>query len=498
MQYLEPPRKVYINRDDPIEIKAVEHDIKSRFIDFKFLGEINIIDLTYSTVRIHGINPKHFYIFDELTIVDGKKGIARLELTDDFLIPGSAEYQLTISDSTGGRLTPLCLIRLIISESLVDTEAIQSSNKFTALDRALQKVDNINEIDVRSKENSNNIKEHDSFMRENRAKIGENKALTDRAFTDVKKIINDFKSEVHETSYYNYISNPVFDTGDYKNWELWDGTTSYSVQPDTSLSHSYSLKLQCSKRSQGITQTVKGLQYGKTYTFKAKLKVEEGTPGLMVRNDNQWNGSLFRVEQGYNKWVEVSLTFMAREGTMPIYIGNVSTSTVSTFWVSEVMLYEGSLDIPFIDNLKELYTRNFQVDKTGMVWGDGNGTYSNTNDKGELEYVTEGIYNKYVALKYIAAFSIPAGNPGTVNVKLPKEFTKRKNSLAWGVVPKGYYYNTSGNFFPFHVAVNVAGEAYEQDGYMYCPVEGYCRIQNGNNDGDVQPQSINGVLIALA
>ncbi|HFD2049000.1 TPA: BppU family phage baseplate upper protein [Clostridium perfringens] len=497
MQYIEP-KKVYINRDELIEIKAIEHDVKSRFIDFRFLSVNNVIDLTYSTVRVFALNSKGSEIYDELTIIDGKKGLARLELTDDLLVPGTTEYQLEARDSNGAILSSN-IFKLIVSKRLRDDDAIiQSSNKFTALDKALQKVDKINEIDVRSKENSNNIKEHDSFMRENREKIGENKASTDRAFTDVKKTINDFKNEIHETSYYNYISNPIFDTGDYKNWELWDGTTSYSVQPDTSLSHSYSLKLQCSKRSQGITQTVKGLQYGKTYTFKAKLKVEEGTPGLMVRNDNQWNGSLFRVEQGYNKWVEVSLTFMAREGTMPIYIGNVSTSTVSTFWVSEVMLYEGSLDITFIDNLKELYTRNFQVDKTGIVWGDGNGTYSNTNDKGELEYVTEGIYNKYVALKYIAAFSIPAGNPGTVNVKLPKEFTKRKNSLAWGVVPKGYYYNTSGNFFPFHVAVNAKGEAYEQDGYMYCPVEGYCRIQNGENSGDVQPQSINAVVIALA
>lgn len=497
MQYIEP-KKVYINRDELIEIKAIEHDVKSRFIDFRFLSVNNVIDLTYSTVRVFALNSKGSEIYDELTIIDGKKGLARLELTDDLLVPGTTEYQLEARDSNGAILSSN-IFKLIVSKRLRDDDAIiQSSNKFTALDKALQKVDKINEIDVMSKENSNNIKEHDSFMRENREKIGENKASTDRAFTDVKKTINDFKNEIHETSYYNYISNPIFDTGDYKNWELWDGTTSYSVQPDTSLSHSYSLKLQCSKRSQGITQTVKGLQYGKTYTFKAKLKVEEGTPGLMVRNDNQWNGSLFRVEQGYNKWVEVSLTFMAREGTMPIYIGNVSTSTVSTFWVSEVMLYEGSLDITFIDNLKELYTRNFQVDKTGIVWGDGNGTYSNTNDKGELEYVTEGIYNKYVALKYIAAFSIPAGNPGTVNVKLPKEFTKRKNSLAWGVVPKGYYYNTSGNFFPFHVAVNAKGEAYEQDGYMYCPVEGYCRIQNGQNDGDVQTQSINAVLIALA
>lgn len=159
MQYIEP-RKVHINNDDPIEIKAVEHDIKSRFIDFKFLGAINIIDLTYSTVRIYGVNPEGFKIFDELTVIDGKKGVARLELTDGLLVAGTSDYQLVISDSNGGRLTPLCLVRLIISESLVDNEAIESSNKFTALDKALAKVENFNEVDVRSRENANSINQN--------------------------------------------------------------------------------------------------------------------------------------------------------------------------------------------------------------------------------------------------------------------------------------------------------------------------------------------------
>ncbi|MDK0850804.1 BppU family phage baseplate upper protein [Clostridium perfringens] len=485
MQYIQT-KTVYIDRDELTEIKAIEHDIKTRFINFKFIGANKVLDISHCIVRVYALNSKGNEIFNNLTIVDRAKGIAQLELTDSLLVPGTTEYVLKITTDNGGILSSN-KFNLIVDKDLMADNAIEGTNEYKALDEALKTVGELNSMKVSIGENATAINKNKSLIDKNTNSINQN-----------LETFNEFKDIVEKTSPFNYISNPLFNTGDYKNWELWDSTTSYSVQPDTSLSHNYSLKLQCIKRSQGITQTVKGLQYGKTYTFKAKLKVEEGTPGLMVRNDNQWNGSLFKVEQGYNKWVEVSLTFMAREGTMPVYIGNVSTSTVSTFWVSEVMLYEGALDIPFIDNLKELYTRNFQVDKTGMVWGDGNGTYSNTNDKGELEYVTEGIYNKYVALKYIAAFSIPAGNPGTVNVKLPKEFTKRKNSLAWGVVPKGYYYNTSGNFFPFHVAVNVAGEAYEQDGYMYCPVEGYCRIQNGNNDGDVQPQSINAVLIALA
>lgn len=493
MQYIQT-KTVYIDRDELIEIKAIEHDVKSRFIDFRFLSVNNVIDLTYSTVRVFALNSKGSEIYDELTIIDGKKGLARLELTDDLLVPGTTEYQLEARDPNGAILSSN-IFKLIVSKRLRDNDdIIQSSNKFTALDKALQKVDNINEIDVRSKENSNKIKEHDSFMRESRTEINKNKEIFDE-FAEKSK---SFDETIRKTSFFNYISNPIFNTGDLKGWEIWGNGTSWAVKEDTSLSHAYSLKLQCFKNEQGVTQTIPGLVYGKMYTFKASVKVEDGLPGIMIRNDNTWNGVTFKPEQGYNKWIELSFTFMAKEGTTPIYIGNVNNNTTSTFWLSEVMLYEGELDIPFIDNLKELYTRNFQVDKTGIVWGDGNGTYSNTNDKGELEYVTEGIYNKYVALKYIAAFSIPAGNPGTVNVKLPKEFTKRKETLTWGVVPKGYYYNTSGNFFPFHVAINARGEAYEQDGYMYCPVEGYCRIQNGENDGDVQTQSINAVVIALA
>lgn len=482
MQYIQP-RTVYIDKDELIEIKAIEHDVKTRFINFKFVGANKVLDISHCIVRVYALNSKGNEIFNNLTVIDGAKGIARLELTDSLLVPGNTEYMLKITTDNGGILSSN-RFNLIVDKDLMTGNEIEGTNEYRALDEALKTVGELNSMQVSIRENASNIVK--------------NKAITDGAFTDVKKNISDFKESVDKTSPFNYISNPIFNTGDYKNWELWDGTTSYSVKPDTSLGHNYSLKLQCKKKSQGITQTIKGLQYGKTYTFKAKLKVEEGTPGLMVRNNNKWNGSLFKVEQGYNQWVEVTLTFMAEEGTMPVYIGNVSTDAVSTFWVSEVMLYEGDLDIPFIENLKELYTKIFQLDEKGLVFGDGNGTYSHTTADGDLNYVTEGIYNKYPALKYIASFSVPAGNPGTVNIKLPKEFTRRKNSLAWGVVPKGYYYNTSGNFFPFHVAVNAKGLAYEENGYMICPVEGYCRIQNGANDGDIQMQSINGVIIALA
>lgn len=485
MQYIKT-KIVNIDIDELIEIKAIEHDIKTRFINFKFVGANQILDISHCIVRIYAINSKGNKIFNNLNIVDGTKGLAQLELTDSLLVPGTTKYMLKIYDDNGGILSSN-KFNLIISPDLMTGNEIEGTNEYRALDEALKTVGELNSMKT-------NIKDNDSFMRENRNQINTNKATFDKFVEDNEN----FNETLKETSCFNYVSNPIFSTGSLKNWQLWGNSTA-TVTSDTSLSHKYSLKIKCTESTQGVTQSISGLVYGKHYTLKVKVWVESGTPGIMIRNDNTWNGSIFESSQGLNKWVDIKLEFWAKEGTTPIYIGTVnSDSTNASFWVSEIMLHEGYGDIPFMDNVKELYSEHFQADEEGLVFGDGNGTYSNTNDKGEWEYVTGGIYNKYVALKYIASFSVPAGNPGTVNIKLPKEFTKRKNSLVWGVIPKGYYYNTSGNFFPFHVAINAKGDAYEQDGYMICPVEGYCRIQNGENSGDVQPQPINGVIIALA
>lgn len=489
MQYIQT-KTVYIDRDELTEIKAIEHDIKTRFIDFKFIAANKVLDISHCIVRIYALNCKGNEIFNNLTVVDGVKGIARLELTDSLLVPGTTEYMLKITTDNGGILSSN-RFNLIVHPDLMTGNEIEGTNEYKALDEALKTVGELNSMKV-------DIKNHDNFMRENRNKIGENKALTDRAFTDVKKTINDFKSEVSETSYYNYVSNPIFSTGSLKGWQLW-GSPTTEVISDTSLSHKYSLKIKCSSPSNGVMQTISGLIYGKHYTLKVKVWVESGTPGIMIKNDSTWNGALFNSSQGFNKWVDLKLEFWAREGTTPIYIGTVNNDSLNaSFWVSEIMLHEGYGDVPFMDNIKELYSEHFQIDKDGMVFGDGNGTYSHTNDKGELEYVTGGTYNKYVALTYIGGITIPAGNPGKAYFKLPKEFTKRKNSLKWGVVPSGYYYNTTGSFFPYHINVGKDGEAYEQDGLMVLPVQGYCKIQNSSNSGDSQNISINATIFAFA
>ncbi|WP_432643513.1 MBL fold metallo-hydrolase [Clostridium perfringens] len=155
MQHIEP-KKVYINRDELIEIEAIEHDIKTRFIDFKFISINKVLDISHSLVEIYALNQKGNEIFNNLNIIDGPKGLARLELTDALLVPGTTEYMLKIRTENGGILSSN-KFNLIVHPDLMVGNAIEGSNEYTALDEALKTIGNINATEVRSKENASNI-----------------------------------------------------------------------------------------------------------------------------------------------------------------------------------------------------------------------------------------------------------------------------------------------------------------------------------------------------
>lgn len=155
IQHIEP-KKVYINRDELIEIEAIEHDIKTRFIDFKFISINKVLDISHSLVEIYALNQKGNEIFNNLNIIDGPKGLARLELTDALLVPGTTEYMLKIRTENGGILSSN-KFNLIVHPDLMTDNAIEGTNEYTALDEALKTVGNINATEVRSKENASNI-----------------------------------------------------------------------------------------------------------------------------------------------------------------------------------------------------------------------------------------------------------------------------------------------------------------------------------------------------
>ena len=159
-------KKVEINSDEIIELKAIEHDLKSRFIVFQFLSNNVPINLSSCTVRAYALNSKKNEIFNNLKIIDALRGKAELELTDAFLKRGTTIYQLKIYGSNGERLSSN-IFSLEVGQDLMDDNSIESTNEFTALEEALKTVDNIdvNFRDVNSKIEQQGIN-IDKFSRE--------------------------------------------------------------------------------------------------------------------------------------------------------------------------------------------------------------------------------------------------------------------------------------------------------------------------------------------
>lgn len=132
---------IEINKNEIQYIKAVKGDVKSRFINFKFVANNTVLDLTGCTVRVYAeISDKT--VFNDLSILDARQGIAQLELTNTMLAnPGIFNYQIKIFGGNNACLSSN-ILALEILESLFKDDAIVASNEFTALEIALGKIDN--------------------------------------------------------------------------------------------------------------------------------------------------------------------------------------------------------------------------------------------------------------------------------------------------------------------------------------------------------------------
>lgn len=166
-------------------------------------------------------------------------------------------------------------------------------------------------------------------------------------------------------------------------------------------------------------------------------------------------------------------------------------------YVSEIGIYEGDVGaVKWTPKGGEVYSANYQMDGLGFKGTFDDGSYAYLGKEG-LEWYNAGTGHAYHALTYVTSFDIPIGNPGKAYIKLPAEFTKRRNSLKWTVALRGYYYSTSGDFFPFHIHCT-GGRDYIENGLVVCEVQGYCKIQNAQNAGDIQFRPLTAMLIAIA
>lgn len=171
------------------------------------------------------------------------------------------------------------------------------------------------------------------------------------------------------------------------------------------------------------------------------------------------------------------------------------------FNIADIAIYKGDVGaIPFISHKDELYSNKVTIDKDNFKLEFEDGRYTQMGRQGLEQKIGNMLY-PYYCLGWAKAVSIPSGNPGKVNVRLPDEFDHcQKESINWSVSQRGYYYNTGGAFFPFYVQVQGERIFKHTDGHWYVEVHGYSRIQSATNPSDVQnmPNGVNAMLTVNA
>ena len=354
----------------------------------------------------------------------------------------------------------------------------------------------------------------------NPREVGERLSVVNKNFTEFKQSTDNFKWTVEQRSTMrNLIPNGSFE-GDGRAWlcngEFWSGKYS-----------GYGFKGRCTgairnrhpyNNPEQYLMTYKAYKVKKytTYTVNFKYALEKNCHSMDVfailsNSEKCEYGNAIQLytatggsqtDNDHEKCISKTFNTGQYEWVWLRFDNNGMKSGVNIeeycwLYVSEVGLYEGNVgSVKWCPANGEAYSTSFQMDEMGFKASFPNGSYT-LLDKDGFEWYDAGSGHSYHALTYVTSFGIPAGNPGRTWVKLPREFTKRKNSLKWTVALRGYYYSTSGNFFPFHVHVT-GGNEYEENGLIVCPIEGYCRIQNAGNSNDVQPQSVTAMLIAIA
>lgn len=203
-------KKVNINKDEIIEIRAIEHDTKTRFITFKFLGQNSPINLDGCKVRAYAINSIYNEVFNDLVILDSQRGIAKLELTDAMLKPGITEYQIKIMLNSGGQLSSNTM-RLIVEKDLMSNNSLEGSNEYKAFENALGKVDNLDNLFVLKSSLGNwRFNNRDLIVNDKRALVGYNDTDGNRLVINFEK---DFKNGVYITGPVNLDGYTIKDGG---------------------------------------------------------------------------------------------------------------------------------------------------------------------------------------------------------------------------------------------------------------------------------------------
>lgn len=122
------------------KIYAKQADDKSRYITAELVSSGEIIDLTDCQVLVYAQKPNGDKLFNDCEITDKSNGVVNCELTNQMLaLNGNLKLEISIFLPQGGVLTTQPFI-VEVDKTLRDDSAIESSNEFSALTEAINKV----------------------------------------------------------------------------------------------------------------------------------------------------------------------------------------------------------------------------------------------------------------------------------------------------------------------------------------------------------------------
>ncbi len=346
-------------------------------------------------------------------------------------------------------------------------------------------------------------------------------AVTTEQFTEFKQDTENFKWTVQQkTNLSNIIPNGSFFGGD-RGWlhdgnEFWSGPYSgygfkgrmtaaiknktaynnperylqthkaYKVKKNTTYTISFHYACEMNIESMEAYVILSDNEAG---NYAQPIKILE-KPGGTQSDPNNEIPFTYKFNTGNHEWVWIRFDNNGMKA-------GTNWDQYCWLYISEVAIYEGDVgNVKWTPKGGEVYSSNYQMDGLGFKGVFDDGSYAYMGKEG-FEWFNAGTGHSYHALAYVTSFDIPAGNPGKAYIKLPAEFTKRKNSLKWTVATRGYYYSTTGDFFPFHVHCTGVRD-YIENGLVVCEVQGHCRIQNAQNSNDVQMRPLTAMLIAIA
>ena len=153
-------KPVYLEIDKPnyVPIYTVQYDYNSRFYEITILNNSQPLDLTGIRVIVAGKKPDGKEVFNSCKVLDAKKGLIQLELTEQMnAVNGASEYALELFSADG--MLSSQPFKLIVTRSTI-SKSVESSKELGALKDALNEVQDIDNRFAQTNAQLSAVKEH--------------------------------------------------------------------------------------------------------------------------------------------------------------------------------------------------------------------------------------------------------------------------------------------------------------------------------------------------